>query len=211
MAFLSRRELYHIRNCSLTMHKLTLIVLLTASLFARAQNAIPENVKSGRVHINKSGMTVLGSWALANTAFSLIRYRNGSLGQQYTYDMNMMFSAVNLGIAGLGYLAAVKEERSVLTTDQNLQNQLRMERILAFNAGLDVAYVTCGFLLREMGERRDSDMLRGYGTSVIYQGGFLLLFDTVMFMMHRKNGKPLLGQSVQLNPSATGIGLQLNF
>jgi len=59
----------------------------------------------------------------------------------------------------------------------------QMSNLLMINAGLDVAYIAGGFLMKEMAKTRPNkqDMLKGYGRSLILQGGFLLAFDIILY------------------------------
>jgi hypothetical protein len=53
------------------------------------------------------------------------------------------------------------------------------------------------------------ERLKGYGQSVMLQGGVLLLFDGVMYAIHQRHGKKLdqLLQKVQLAAIGNGIGV----
>jgi len=72
--------------------------------------------------------------------------------------------------------------------------------VLLINAGLDVAYLGSGFLLRYLSTRYDSrsDLLKGYGNSLILQGAFLLVFDLSFWQVlnhHRPESLTSLGFS----------------
>lgn len=66
-----------------------------------------------------------------------------------------------------------------------------LEKIYIFNFGLDFAYIASGFYLREKGKStvnmNTADQLKGYGTSIVIQGAFLLLMDGVMIRLHHRN------------------------
>ena len=84
------------------------------------------------------------------------------------------------------------------------------------NAGLDVAYITGGFLMKEMAKSRESkrNILDGYGRSLILQGGFLLVFDAVLFTALQLKNKDLtkILETVQpVMPGGGGVGLGLTF
>ena len=51
--------------------------------------------------------------------------------------------------------------------------------------------------------------LKGYGESVMLQGGVLLLFDGIMYAIHNKHGKLLnkMGENIKLSATGHGIGL----
>jgi hypothetical protein len=68
--------------------------------------------------------------------------------------------------------------------------------------------------LRELARRfptRES-RLRGYGNSFIVQGGFLLLFDAVMYGLHKRHHNKKLGpilENVDLGPTGMRITIPL--
>ena len=57
--------------------------------------------------------------------------------------------------------------------------------------GLDFGYIAAGLYLRQKGfegtNLHMSNQFRGYGTSIIIQGGFLLLMDGAMILLHSRN------------------------
>lgn len=63
-----------------------------------------------------------------------------------------------------------------------------MQNFLLLNAGLDVAYIATGFYLKERAKNSSSpERLRGYGNSLLLQGGFLLAFDIAFYFIHQNN------------------------
>ena len=78
------------------------------------------------------------------------------------------------------------------------------------NAGLDVAYMGTGFLLRHLSTRnyKRPELLLGYGNSVILQGGFLFLFDGVMYLIQKNHKLDFLGD-MNLTMVPGGALLQL--
>ena len=157
-------------------------------------------------------MLTLGSWAIGNIAVGTVFYFNTSGQNKYFHQMNAAWNLVNLGIAGLGYYSAVHPD-TVLTLTESLRQQSNIEKILLFNAGLDVAYVMTGFYLRERAKNseKSSDRFRGYGNSLILQGSFLFLFDVTVYYFQIKNQLPLepLLSAIYFKPG--GIGVQLTF
>ena len=102
------------------------------------------------------------------------------------YQMNALWNVVNLGIAGLGYWGSVRAAPSE-DLFSAVDAQYGMEKALLCNTGLDTAYmVTCVFLM-QYAESTDKNpaVFRGYGQSLLLQGGFLLVFDLVMYAFQR--------------------------
>ena len=123
--------------------------------------------------------------------------------------MNVMWNLVNLGLAIPGYIKA-KKDNSVTSVYEILETQRKTETVFLVNAGIDLAYIGSGLLLRSRAPNVvKSSQFMGYGNSMILQGGFLLLFDWIAYSIHRKNAKNQLAPILQkIEPSDQGIGLK---
>lgn len=159
--------------------------------------------------IDKTAFTVLGSWAVANIATGSVGWARGEGSNKYFHQMNVLWNSVNLGLAVMGYLGTKKSIAPGYTNA--LKNQAKLEKTFLFNAGLDMVYITGGFYLRERAKNRikNSDKFKGWGESLLLQGGGLLLFDAIMYTIHNKHGKQLykLADKVQLTVSPANVGL----
>jgi len=138
------------------------------------------------VAYRKTGMLILGSWAVANIGGGLA-FRSAADGStRYFHEMNAIWNGVNLAIAGFGYYGAMKlaSPSSGLAL---LTEQTSMNKVLLFNAGLDLAYIAGGFYLIERSKNvmKNIDRLEGYGQSIIMQGSFLFAFDLAMVLVHK--------------------------
>ena len=169
-----------------------------------------------RAHLDQRGVTVLGGWAVGNLLVSGIATGQTDGSAHYFHQMNIGWGAVNLVLAGTGYLAARRATRQ-LPPDRagNVRAQFRTENLYLFNAGLDVAYLATGLYLLEKGRNStapgSSDRWRGYGQSLLLQGGFLLLFDGFQYATHHRHGRslyPLLSR-VSIGPGAVAVVLPL--
>ena len=169
---------------------LFLSVFLSISTSILSQNLTLPNFNQERNDLNRKGMVVLGSWAGANLITNGILLSNSSGSDKYFYQMNVYWNVVNGILAGLGVFGAKKMQGN-LSAFQSLEEQSSTEKTFLINTGLDVAYVMTGvYLLEKSKNSIDSqDMLKGYGQSVILQGGFLLLFDGIMYGLHRSHLK----------------------
>lgn len=156
--------------------------------------------------LNRKGMTVLGSWAGANLVTNGILLANSSGSDKYFYQMNVYWNVVNGALAGLGVLGAKKMQGN-LSAFQALEEQSSTEKTFLVNTGLDVAYVMTGVYLIEKSKNSvdSQDKLKGYSQSVILQGGFLLLFDGIMYGVHRSHLKK--GKVIFENLTFTGNSL----
>lgn len=151
---------------------------------------------AGRARLDQRGLAVLGGWATGNLLASSIATGQTEGSAHYFHQMNIGWGAVNLALAGTGYLAARRAARPPLTDRAgNVRRQLRTENLYLFNAGLDVAYLATGLYLLEKGRNPtasgSSDRWRGYGQSLLMQGGFLLLFDGFQYATHHRHGRDL--------------------
>jgi len=194
------------------MKKLVVIFLIFAFYRVSAQDSL-QLLNSNREHIKMSGMSVLGSWSVANFAVGLIGQSNSSGQNKYFYQMDAIWSVFNLGAAIPGYISAVKNINKPRTAAEALKEQKKIETIFLVNGGLDVAYIGTGIYLNHRGDIQNSDKLRGYGEGVITQGVFLLLFDATMYSTERHNGNKLR-HFLERNPllfDGKKIGMVVNF
>ena len=132
-----------------------------------------------RLATNKQAMYVLGGWSLGNIAVGgiLMGQRNGT--EKYFHQMNAGWGVINLGIASVSLWMAMKTDPASIDLTETWKAQQNMQKILLFNAGLDVGYMMGGLYLRERAKRPDAnyDRLRGFGNAIILQGAFLFVFD----------------------------------
>jgi hypothetical protein len=131
-------------------------------------------------------MSVLGSWAVGNILVGTPLYFTSDGPRRRFHEMNVAWNLVNLGIAGAALAGAVRDEPN-LSVEQAREEQRRLESALLLNIGLDTAYIASGWALLERSQRSvpDSDRWRGYGYSLLVQGGFLLVFDLVFYLFQR--------------------------
>lgn len=170
-----------------------------------------------RARLDQRGLTILGGWAVGNLVASGIATSQTEGSTHYFHQMNIGWGAINLALAGAGYLGARRAGRlPAPNRADNVRAQLRTENIYLFNAGLDVPYLAVGAYLLEKGRNPtapgSADRWRGYGQSLLLQGSFLLLFDGFQFATHHRHGTrslyPLLSR-VRLGPGAVALTLPL--
>lgn len=196
-----------------------LLCLMVLPLLAWTQ-AAPENsmsslsgldeINTKRLQINRTGMTILGSWAVANIGFSGIQYFRTEGSTRSFHQMNVFWNVVNLGLAAGGILGSQAENGIGLSLSESLSEQQSIEKILLFNGGLDVGYIMTGFFLRERSKNvsKRQDLLKGYGNSLLLQGGFLLLFDIGLFLAHNNHASKGIFkflETVQITPGSVSI------
>ncbi|MDZ7375613.1 MAG: hypothetical protein ONB13_03235 [candidate division KSB1 bacterium] len=177
-----------------------------------AQDISFKQFNSRRNQINQYAMIVLGSWAVGNMAVNGALYRSAEKDQKYFYQMNVAWNAVNLAIAGFGMYGALNSKTN-LTVFDSIRQQANIEKILLFNAGLDVGYIMTGLYLKERAKNslKHYDRLKGYGNSLMLQGGFLLLFDITVHFIHAANHELMKKLLDHIRFASTSIGVSLNF
>lgn len=172
--------------------QLLLAALLLTMTFANAQQASLMKYSEKSNKITRNGMYVLGGWAVGNLIYSGLSLKQSSGETRSFHQMNLGWGAVNATLAGLGIRSSYKKDlpQNQLET---LEMQHSVEKTFLVNTALDVAYVAGGYALTQYGENQDdlSKQIRnkGFGKSIMLQGGFLFLFDAVMYGVHRKHYK----------------------
>lgn len=188
--------------------------VLTAALIILSSLAFSQSLEDAweaEKNYRQTGMMVLGGWAVANMASGLVLRANTTGSTSRFWEMNAIWNGVNLAIAGFGYYGASK-----LGTDGSAfelyQEQMSMDKILLFNAGLDLGYVAAGAWMMERSKSvsKNADLWKGYGRSIILQGAFLFAFDVAMVLIHKK---VTIGEEMILsfNAAPAGVGAILRF
>ena len=184
------------------------IVLAFIPVLALAQPIVVFNEE--RLHTDQRLMLGLGSWAVSNFIVSGIGWATVPGGEaRYFHQMNVLWNTVNLGLAIPGYLKA-KKEVPPHTLAETMRLQRKTENIFLLNTGLDVLYVSSGFLLRNLADKNvvKKDQYNGFGNGMIMQGGFLFLFDLTAYAIHKyhaKHGMPKASMSIRMSSNGTGV------
>ncbi len=177
---------------------------------AQGQTTSLETYNQKRIQYNKDGMKILGGWALGNMALGAIQSSRTTGETKAFHQMNMYWNGVNLLIAGFGYYSAIKETPSS-DAWETINAQHSIEKILLFNAGLDIAYMVGGIWLNERGDRLSDSQLMGFGKSVMLQGAFLMSFDLIKYFIHRSHAKDLPKLIQHLGVTENGVGFKKAF
>ena len=197
------------------MQKIILSVCLVAgSLQSFSQKVDLVKFEQERIHYSKNAMIGLAGWSVANIVGSGIATNTRNKEMRYFHQMNVMWGGINLAIAGLGYWGAGREKIDNATMESVQKHQRKIEKTYLINAGLDVVYVGAGLLMNKTSDnQKNPEKFKGYGNSIMMQGGFLLLYDAVMYAIHRKHGKQLKGMSdkLTLNAGPGAVSLTYNF
>ena len=135
------------------MKKLLILGLLVFlfSFDAWSQSNDLTSFNTDRLQVNKIGMIVLGGWALGNIGINGVLLKNPKSAEQgHFYRMNIFWNVVNLGLAIPGLRRSMITDPASLNMAETVSEFHQMGKVLIFNAGLDIAYIAGGFLLKEM-------------------------------------------------------------
>jgi hypothetical protein len=149
-----------------------------------------EVINQTRLDYNLKGMLILGTWAMVNLILGALASFRTSGQTQAFHQMNAYWNVVNLGIAGFGFWQATQV--AALNFWEVLVAQQQIEKVLLFNAALDLGYMAIGLLLIERGRRLEKQRWMGFGKSILLQGAFLLLFDSILYGFQQQLGIELL-------------------
>jgi len=196
------------------MKKILTLLLLAVSChaFAQKDTTALKAFNADRIHTTSNGMEILGGWGLLNIGTgAYLNWGTGSKtitiidnGNQvpvrvsklnpelkYFAQMNTIWGSVDFVTALMGYASTQKDIRKKMSASETLKAQERIEKIFFVNGCLDVAYIGTGLYLKLAGDSRNSPQMKGYGESILMQGGFLLLFDGLMYKAEKGNGNKL--------------------
>lgn len=197
------------------MKKISLLCCLlafTACAFAQEVDLL--KFEKERNRIQKNSMIALAGWSVANIVVSGIATDTRNIEMRNFHQMNVMWGAVNLAIAGLGYWGAAKEKINNPVLSDVLKHQNRVQKTYLINAGLDVVYVAAGFIMnRTSDNQKKPEKFKGYGNSIMLQGGFLLLYDAIIYTIHKNHGKKLKGMAnkISIHAGPGSVSLVYNF
>jgi len=135
----------------------------------------------------QQAMGVLGIWALLNLLVSgyHVTQTDARTAPHYFHQMNAAWNVVNALIAAWGVLRASPRTAAGFTLAQSQAEQVSVEHILLINAGLDVLYIAFGSWLKaRAASSQRPERFQGFGQSLWLQGGFLLVFDTGLYLLY---------------------------
>ncbi len=195
------------------------LLFVALPLVAGAQEVPPEPVppsarewlaahNAEAVRLNRVAMGVLFGWAVLNIGTGVAGHFASEGETRAFFQANAAWNVVNLAIAGFGYHGQATADPASWDLARSLAEGQKMERLLLLNTGLDVGYMAFGAFLWERGLRKDSERLRGWGKSLLVQGGFLFVFDGVLWFLNSRLDGAL---TARLVPAPGGVGLMLTW
>ncbi len=189
---------------------ISVLLLLSFSLFAQSEL---KDFNENRLKITKTGMYTLGAWAIGNMAFSGISLANAGGAQKHFHQMNIYWNIVNLGLAGSGLYSAITADPGSFDLAASISEQAKIEKLLLFNAGLDIGYMAAGLWMMERSKNisKNPELWEGFGKSIILQGAFLFAFDLALFTILNTNSSTELIQNLQIGMASNGVAISYKF
>lgn len=179
------------------------MLALIAAVTLTAQPLELTEWNRARLEASRVGMYTLGIWAVGNMgvgAVGLALEKDERL--RFIHLGNLLFNAVNLGLALNTLIREWNEDPSELDAKQSVRAAEQIEKVFFINAALDLGYLALAGFLWQRGEAVSDPRLVGLGQSLIIQGGFLLLFDLTMGILNaRLTGTLLDGVTVSVTPA----------
>jgi hypothetical protein len=162
-----------------------------SSLFGVVKGVIKQKAIIGEYQriwrLNKNAMSFLLFWAIINILLSLSCFIMPEGFLRYYLEMNLFWNVVTLFFAGPGFITArrkVDEVPSLVTPVDFLTQFTATQKVLLFNAGLDIAYIVAAVFLIDRGTIFSDVRIQAYGANVLFQGIFLLGFDAVLYLIN---------------------------
>ena len=139
----------------------------------------------------QQSLSLLSSWSVGNLIYSPIATNHlfsPSKKNEYFYQMNFSWNLLNAGIAGLGHIIVNRDSKKPWDMKTLHNKKIKAEKSIIINMGLDLAYMVAGLLLRNNAKKNNAEesMNKGYGNSLILQGGYLLFYDAIFLINLKK-------------------------
>ncbi len=140
-----------------------------------------------QARLNKDGAIGLNSWALLNIGYSGSQLNKTSGQEYYFHKMNLIWGGIDLAVGIPTFIRSQRIYKGKVQLKLDKYNPKKYLAIYSVNSWLDLAYIGAGLIVKSRASQSsDPNMLKGYGNSIIMQGGFLFTFDSVMYLLHRK-------------------------
>lgn len=147
----------------------------------------PDSFIQTQGRLSKDGAIGLTSWGLMNVGFSGYMMTQTTGQEKNFHTMNLIWGGIDLAVGIPTFIRSYKIYKGKIQLKMDSYNPKRYMKIYAVNGWLDLAYIGAGFIVKSRASHStDPEMMRGFGNSIILQGGFLFTFDNVMYLLHRK-------------------------
>ena len=166
------------------------ILSLFISFSANGQDSIQFQKRLFKVQ--QQSTIVLSGWSILNIGISPLCSKNlfnPVTSNEHFHLSNFNWNLFNAGFAGLSHYSVYTNSQKTWSIPELNKRKKRLERTLGINIALDLIYITSGLLLKQATNPNDLvnyPAFKGGGNSLILQGGFLLLYDSVFLSRIKK-------------------------
>ena len=166
------------------------IFSLLLSFSANGQDSIEFQKRLFKVQ--QQSTIVLSGWSILNIGISPLCTKilfNPVTSSDHFHLSNFNWNLFNAGFAGLSYYSVYTNSQKTWSISELNKSKKRLERALAFNVALDFIYIASGLLLKHATNPNDLvnyPAFHGGGNSLILQGGFLLVYDSIFLRRIKK-------------------------
>ncbi len=129
-----------------------------------------------RMQERRSSEWALFGWGSANVVGGSAMTLTGS-GYSDFGLMSLAWGAINMAIVTPSLFFSGRPDFDEVSFNEHVREELRYQRIVAINAGLNVSYMLSGAGMLHFG---DTSQIRQFGSSIIVQGAFLFIYDLVL-------------------------------
>jgi hypothetical protein len=171
-----------------------LLPLLLLGFAASAQDATLQAFNQQQAATLKTGMLVLGGWAILNIIVGSFKLTKSTRSRKFYFQMNLYWNIVNLIIAAVALYSIISGDPATQSLIGSLKLHIWYKKVLYLNVGLDLAYIVLGAYLKERSRTSPKiEQLQGWGEAVVLQGLFLFLLDLVLVVLLEFHAEELFG------------------
>ena len=182
-----------------------MLALLLAQLCFSSPDLTQHNAE--RARLEERGMATLIGWAGLNIGTGAAGWALAVTTEGRAFhQMNLGWGLINGAIGAIGLINARREDAAEFDMNGTWRADASLQKALLLNTGLDVAYVAAGAWMLERGIRLDQPRLRGFGRSLLVQGGFLFAFDLTLAALADRHHRRL-----HVRPFGTGLLVEGTF
>ena len=170
-----------------------LIILLAALFFSNISKAQDSLLFQKRIFkIQQQSTLVLSGWSILNIRISPLCTKslfNPVTSGDHFHLSNFNWNLFNAGFAGISHYSVYTNSQKTWSISELNKRKKRLERALTFNVALDFIYIASGLLLKHATSPNDLvnyPAFHGGGNSLILQGGFLLVYDSIFLRRIKK-------------------------
>jgi len=148
--------------------------------------------------ITIKGMKILRTWGAVNLGVGIVGEFNSEGTAFYFHQMNSLWGGFNLLFSSLT-IRAVRRQEPITDYSYWEMKQIKLEKIFLINAGFDVLFIGAGAGMLNLSTRDgvEKERLEGYGYSVIMQASSLLIFDSILYLLHKRNRKKRMSRLIR--------------